>query len=102
MYRAYVKSKITHVSLPTCSLDEKLQQVGATLTGVLDRIEERGVIRRERDRLIWRIWLTDAGRELKFYHQLPYKGESKLCKEILPGERQLLSQLVDQAIANLS
>ena len=55
MYRAYVKIQTTHVSLPTSSLDEKLQQVGATLTGVLDRMEECGVIRRERDHRIWRI-----------------------------------------------
>ena len=33
--------------LATCSIGEKLQQVGGTLTGVLDRMEERGLIRRE-------------------------------------------------------
>lgn len=33
--------------LPTSSVGEKLQQVGGTLTGVLDRMEERGLIRRE-------------------------------------------------------
>jgi MarR family transcriptional regulator, organic hydroperoxide resistance regulator len=54
--------------LPTSSIGEKLQQVGGTLTGVLDRMEERKLIRRERDsrdRRIWRIWLTDAGKELE-------------------------------------
>jgi DNA-binding MarR family transcriptional regulator len=52
--------------LPTSSIGDKLQQVGGTLTGVLDRMEERGLVRRERDtrdRRIWRIWLTDSGRE---------------------------------------
>ncbi|MCU0373697.1 MAG: response regulator, partial [Chitinophagaceae bacterium] len=52
----------------TSSIGENLQQVGGTLTGVLDRMSERGLIRRERDahdRRIWRIWLTDAGLELR-------------------------------------
>ncbi len=51
--------------LATSSIGEKLQQVGGTLTGVLDRMEDRGLIRRERDRndrRVWRIWLTDAGK----------------------------------------
>jgi DNA-binding MarR family transcriptional regulator len=54
--------------LPTSSIGEKLQQVGGTLTGVLDRMEERGLIRRERDiddRRIWRIWLTEEGKRLE-------------------------------------
>jgi DNA-binding MarR family transcriptional regulator len=51
--------------LPTSSIGEKLKQVGGTLTGVIDRMEERGLVRRERnmrDRRVWRIWLTDAGK----------------------------------------
>src|SRR6476469_8986096 len=54
--------------LATSSIGDKLQQVGGTLTGVLDRMAERNLIRRERDaqdRRIWRIWLTDAGRRLE-------------------------------------
>ncbi|WP_333229581.1 hypothetical protein [Microcoleus sp. BR0-C5] len=49
---------------PTSSIGDKLQQVGGTLTGVIDRIKERGLVRRERDTRIWRIWriwLTDSG-----------------------------------------
>lgn len=44
--------------LATSSIGEKLQQVGGTLTGVLDRMEARELIRRERDiqdRRVWRI-----------------------------------------------
>ncbi len=92
--------------LPTSSLGEKLQQVGGTLTGVLDRMEERGVIRRERDRRdrrIWRIWLTEAGRELQsVLPPLALEMRDQTMQGMSPAERQLLSSLVDQAIANLS
>ncbi|MEG4579041.1 MarR family transcriptional regulator [Microcoleus sp. MON1_C5] len=54
--------------LPTSSIGDKLQHVGGTLTGAIDRMEERGLVRRERDSRdgrIWRLWLTDSGRELQ-------------------------------------
>ena len=41
---------------------------GGTVTGVLDRLERKALIRRERshaDRRVVQIWLTDAGRELE-------------------------------------
>ena len=92
--------------LATCSIGEKLQQVGGTLTGVLDRMEERGLIRRERDprdRRIWRIWLTDAGSELEtVLPPLAAEFKDQAMKGFSPEERQLFSRLLDQAIANLS
>jgi len=92
--------------LPTSSIGDKLQQVGGTLTGVLDRMEERGLVRRERDvhdRRIWRIWLTDAGKELEqilppLAAQLREEAMSGIC----PAEREVFSQLLNRAIANLS
>ena len=92
--------------LPTSSIGEKLQQVGGTLTGVLDRMEERGLVRRERDtsdRRIWRIWLTEDGK--KFETVLPplaVEVREAAMKGMSSDERELLSQLVDLAIANLS
>lgn len=92
--------------LPTSSIGDKLQQVGGTLTGVLDRMEERQLIRRERDpkdRRIWRIWLTDAGKELE--NVLPPIA-AELREKILHGiseqDREKMSQLIDRAIANMS
>ncbi len=44
-----------------------LEQIGGSLTGVLERMEERGLIRRERDekdRRSFRIWLTEEGGRL--------------------------------------
>jgi MarR family transcriptional regulator, organic hydroperoxide resistance regulator len=91
--------------LATSSIGDKLQQVGGTLTGVLDRMEERGLVRRERDRhdrRIWRIWLTEEGKKLQ--EQLPpiaLQLREVTFKGIPQAERQSFSDLVDQAIANL-
>lgn len=92
--------------LPTSSLGDKLQQVGGTLTGVLDRMEQRNLIRRERDtrdRRIWRIWLTEEGRQLQA--QLPpiaLELREQAFKGIAEDDRERFSQLIDRAIANLS
>ena len=90
----------------TSSLGDQLQQVGGTLTGVLDRMSERGLIRRERDaqdRRIWRIWLTDAGRQLE--EILPPLGveirETSLQGISCP-EREQLSSIIDRIITSLS
>jgi len=92
--------------LATCTLGERLQQVGGTLTGVIDRMEERGFVRRERDshdRRIWRIWLTCAGKELETV--LPPISRDlfeQAMTGISPPDQERLSQLIDRAIANLS
>ena len=92
--------------LATCSIGEKLQQVGGTLTGVLDRMEERSLIRRERDsrdRRIWRIWLTEEGKQLEDV-LIPIAVEhwEQAMKGISLEDRERLSQLLDQLIANFS
>jgi len=92
--------------LPTCRIGERLQQVGGTLTGVLDRMEQRQLIRRERDardRRIWRIWLTEAGKQLK--EELPpiaLELREQTFQGISTAERELFSEILDRAIANLS
>lgn len=92
--------------LPTSSIGDKLQQVGGTLTGVIDRMEERGLVRRERDtrdRRIWRIWLTDAGTELQdVLPPLVARMRDLAVEGFSQPDRQLFSQLVDRAILNLS
>jgi DNA-binding MarR family transcriptional regulator len=92
--------------LATSSIGERLQQVGGTLTGVLDRMEERGLVRRERDprdRRICRIWLTEEGQQLQ--DVLPPIAQDlfeQAMTEISTSERERLSQLIDQVIGNLS
>lgn len=92
--------------LPTSSIGEKLQQVGGTLTGVLDRMEERGLVRRERDiedRRIWRIWLTVEGKKLAtVLPPIALEVREQALEGISASERELFSQLVDRAIANIA
>ncbi|HEY9666575.1 MAG TPA: MarR family transcriptional regulator [Coleofasciculaceae cyanobacterium] len=92
--------------LATSSIGERLQQVGGTLTGVLDRMEERGLVRRERDsrdRRIWRIWLTEAGKELAtVLPPIAAEIRDKALIGFSPVEQEQFSQLIDRAIANLS
>jgi MarR family transcriptional regulator, organic hydroperoxide resistance regulator len=92
--------------LPTSAIGDKLQQVGGTLTGVLDRMEERGFVRRERDpsdRRICRIWLTDAGLDLEqILPQITAELHAQTWEGVSEGDRQLFSRLLDRAIANLS
>lgn len=92
--------------LATSSIGERLKQVGGTLTGVLDRMEERGLVRRERDtrdRRIWRIWLTEAGAQLQtVLPPIAIKIREQAMQGMATPERELFSRLIDQAIANLS
>jgi DNA-binding MarR family transcriptional regulator len=69
-------------------------------------MEERGLVRRERnlqDRRVWRIWLTDAGKELESV--LPPIVE-EIRQQAMMGfsdsDRQLFSQLLNKAVTNLS
>jgi MarR family transcriptional regulator, organic hydroperoxide resistance regulator len=92
--------------LPTSTICGKLQQVGGTLTGVLDRMEERKLIRRERDtqdRRIWRIWLTEEGNRLK--EVLPPISRALIEQAwdgIPEADRQHFSKTLDQIIANIT
>ncbi len=92
--------------MPTSDIGEKLQQVGGTLTGVLDRMEERGFVRRERDRQdrrICRIWLTDAGIELEqVLPQVVADLHEETWEGVCTEDRERFSQVLNQAIANLS
>ncbi len=92
--------------LATSDVASRLQQVGGTMTGVINRMEERGLLYREQDsgdRRIWRIWLTEAGQQLQ--HELPtIAAEVRIqtMKGFSESEQQQLSELVDRAIANLA
>lgn len=92
--------------LATCAIGEKLQQVGGTLTGVLDRMEERNLIRRERDkcdRRMVRIWLTEEGKALQaVLPPIALEMKEKVMQGISPQQQEQFSQLLNIAIANLT
>ena len=57
--------------LPVSDITQRLQEVGGTMTGVLDRMEERALVSRVRDpadRRVYRIFLTKKGQDLE--HEL--------------------------------
>lgn len=91
--------------MATSAIGERLQQVGATLTGVIDRREERGIVRRERDqrdRRIYRIWLTDEGNALREVLVPMVLGlYDRTFHHVSSADRQHLSGLIDHMIANL-
>lgn len=92
--------------LSTSGIAEKLGQLGATLTGVVDRMEERKLVYRERDpsdRRLVRIWLTSAGEELK--EVLPAIGEQTIHRAlegISKADQELVSALLERIISNVS
>lgn len=92
--------------LATSSIADKLRQLGATLTGVLDRMEERELVYRQRDpqdRRIWRVWLTKEGQNLK--EVLPSIAASaieKSLKGVSNCDRDRLAKILAQIVVNLS
>jgi DNA-binding MarR family transcriptional regulator len=91
--------------LSTSGIADKLKQLGATLTGVVDRMEDRNLVYRERDpddRRIIRIWLTEEGKQLM--HVLPAIGAKTIEKAtdgIPKAQQEAVLSLLDQIIANL-
>lgn len=91
--------------LPVTYIAKQVQQVGGTLTGVLDRMEKRKFIKRKRDkndRRIWRAWLTDEG--VHFIDILPEKVEGiwqKAFNGVNKQDQERFSTLVNRAIFNL-
>ena len=52
----------------TSAIAKDINVAGSTLTGVLDRLEGKGLIRREataKDRRVVEIWLTDKGHKIQ-------------------------------------
>lgn len=92
--------------LSTSGIADKLKQLGATLTGVVDRMEDRQLVYRERDpsdRRVIRVWLTDEGRKLM--NVLPAVGAETIYNAtagISTAEQTVVLQLLDQVIDNLS
>ncbi|NEZ59037.1 MarR family winged helix-turn-helix transcriptional regulator [Adonisia turfae] len=91
--------------LSTSGIASKLKQLGATLTGVVDRMEDRNLVYRERaanDRRIIRIWLTDEGKKLMTI--LPPLGAETLNKAtqgMSKTEQDTALRLLDQITQNL-
>jgi len=90
---------------PVSQLSQMLVQVGGTVSEVLDRMEERKLVRRRRDRndkRVWRVFLTERGEGL--FDVLP--GHSReMMEQLLAGfnevERGDFSAFIDRCILKL-
>ncbi len=92
--------------LSTSGIADKLKQLGATLTGVVDRMEQRNLVYRrrdDRDRRVVRIWLTEEGKRLMTV--LPPLGEKTILaatQDMSESEQEITMQFLDRIITNLS
>ncbi|AFY37055.1 transcriptional regulator, MarR family [[Leptolyngbya] sp. PCC 7376] len=91
--------------LSTSGIAAKLKQLGATLTGVVDRMETRNLVYRERDpgdRRIVRIWLTEDGVALKnILPAMSAETISHATENIPKAEQAIVLEALDQIIKNL-
>jgi DNA-binding MarR family transcriptional regulator len=84
---------------------QQLSVQGATITDMLQRMEEAGLVSRRRDlndnRLV-RVYLTDAGREKeRFIMEQFLKLESAVFNDFNENERLILRQLLNRALDNM-
>jgi DNA-binding MarR family transcriptional regulator len=87
-------------------LAQQLSVQGATVTDMLQRMEEAGLVTRRRDqednRLV-RVSLTAAGREKeRFIHEQFLKLENTVFAGFDDGERAQLRQLLGRAFENMN
>ncbi|WP_414550049.1 MarR family winged helix-turn-helix transcriptional regulator [Anabaena sp. CCY 0017] len=91
--------------LSTSGIADKLKQLGATLTGVVDRMEERHLVYRERDsgdRRIVRIWLTEEGKRLmKILPSVGAETINKATEGISEVEQEAVLKTLEQIVHNL-
>ncbi|ESA34716.1 family transcriptional regulator [Leptolyngbya sp. Heron Island J] len=91
--------------LSTSGIADKLKQLGATLTGVVDRMESRNLVYRERDprdRRIVRIWLTDEGKQLmKTLPPIGAETINQATEGFSKAEQESLSALLDRVMDNM-
>ena len=78
---------------------------GGTVTGILDRLERKELIRRERshaDRRVVQIWLTDAGRALQQpLTQIIGEINERALVGLDCGEQEQLIRALEKVAANL-
>jgi len=95
-----------HNNLGTLQLAKETGLDTGTITGVVDRLEQKGLVRRERntqDRRAVQVLLTPAGEELQepLYGILQEVNE-KALSGLAPEVRDEMMRLLDLVVANLN
>ena len=97
-----LRNLFAHGALSSADLSRKLYVTPSNITGVIDRLERKGLVervRKEGDRRVALIMLTEKGEELS--KSLPDPIEKKLISELAdlePEHVQLLSMALNQII----
>ena len=92
-------------SVPTSELVARLQVEPATLSGVIDSLESKGLVKREEnsdDKRRKNVKLTEAGRRLM--EEIPAPGpivEQVLRNDVDPGDVHILRAVGQQMVVNL-
>ena len=90
--------------LSTSGIADKLKQLGATLTGVVDRMEDRKLVYRERDpndRRIVRIWLAEEGERLmNVLPSISAETIKKATDGVPNADHEAVLKVLDQIIQN--
>ncbi len=89
----------------TSKLIEGTDLDGGTITGVIDRLEAKGFVRRERDaedRRVVRVFLTAAGRKLETpLRRIVAEIEERALDGLTAAEVQRLARMLDRVGDNL-
>ncbi|MBC8246991.1 MAG: MarR family transcriptional regulator [Deltaproteobacteria bacterium] len=92
----------TYGPLSSADLSRKLYMTPSNMTGIIDRLEKKGLVDRTRqpvDRRVVLITLTESGKDLS--RQLPDSIERKLVSELIelsPEQIQMLSKAMNQIV----
>jgi MarR family transcriptional regulator, organic hydroperoxide resistance regulator len=90
--------------LPTLEIGERLIERVPGITRLLDRLEEKALVRRERcsqDRRLVHCWITAEGRELLGRMDAPVdRADDELVQALDPGEIETLIDLLDRVRRN--
>lgn len=90
---------------PVTYISRQVQQIGGTISGVLDRMEKRKLVRRKRDasdRRVYRVFLTEKGANL--INELPQVARSlwdTALEKITPEEKEQFSDYINHCLKNL-
>lgn len=91
--------------IATAQLTQDASSDGGTVTGILDRLEKKGLIRRERstqDRRAVQIWLTPAGRALEApVMEIIHQINSQALNGLSVAQQKQLIEIMEKVEKNL-
>ena len=105
--QGHIMGYLAHRKDPPCprDIEEEFHLSHPTVSGLLSRLEKKGFLELrpdETDRRCKRVHLLPKGREcLDTMHQTILNNENRLVQDFTPEEKELFSDLLIRAIANM-